>query len=64
MIVMNDLVELLEKQYGIFMNRDKLKVMIKDSDLYYDDITNVVYKDYPTYAKKNLKGMDIIAVKL
>lgn len=51
MITMHDLVEVLERQYGIFMNRDKLKTMMKNSDLYFDSRGNRIYKDYVAYVK-------------
>lgn len=44
-----DLVDYLEDEYGIKSDRDKLKFLIKDSDMYYDQIMDAVYIDYDTY---------------
>ena len=44
-----DLKELLEEEYGIVFEKDKLVWLIKESSLYYDSIMETVYIDYDTY---------------
>lgn len=44
-----DLVDYLKDEYGIKTDRDKIKQLIKDSDMYYDQIMDTVYIDYDTY---------------
>lgn len=44
-----DLIELLEEEYGIILEKDKLVWLIKESSLYYDNIMETVYIDYDTY---------------
>ena len=44
-----DLKDLLEQEYGIVLDKDKLTGLIKESSLYYDSIMETVYLDYDTY---------------
>ena len=44
-----DLKDLLEEEYGIVLEKDKLTWLIKESSLYYDSIMETVYLDYDTY---------------
>lgn len=44
-----DLKDLLEEEYGIVLEKDKLTWLIKESSLYYDGIMETVYLDYDTY---------------
>ena len=44
-----DLVQLLENRYGITMSANKLREIIKETELYYDTIMEAVYIDYDTY---------------
>ena len=44
-----DLIDLLEEDYGILLEKDKLTWLIKESSLYYDSIMETVYLDYDTY---------------
>ena len=44
-----DLKDLLEQEYGIALEKDKLTWLIKESSLYYDGIMETVYLDYDTY---------------
>lgn len=44
-----DLKDLLEQEYGIVLDKDKLVSLIKEGSLYYDSIMETVYLDYDTY---------------
>lgn len=44
-----DLRDMLEKQYGIVLSKDKLIEIVRNTDLYYDIIMETVYVDYDTY---------------
>ncbi len=44
-----ELMDLLEDEYGIVLEKDKLTWLIKESTLYYDSIMETVYLDYDTY---------------
>lgn len=44
-----DLIDLLEKHYGITLPKEKLLTIIGGTDLYYDTIMDAVYIDYDTY---------------
>ena len=44
-----DLLDILEKQYGIFLPKEKVIEIISDTELYYDAIMEAVYIDYDTY---------------
>ena len=44
-----ELKDLLEDEYGICLEKDKLVWLIKESSLYYDNIMETVYIDYDTY---------------
>ena len=44
-----DLIDLLENHYGIRIPKEKLRIIIDGTDLYYDSIMESVYIDYDTY---------------
>ena len=44
-----DLLDLLEGHYGLHIDLTKIKAVIRESELYYDDIMEKVYIDYDTY---------------
>ncbi len=44
-----DFMDLLEQEYGIALDPSKVKTIIRESDLYYNDIMDAVYIDYDTY---------------
>ena len=44
-----DFCDLLEREYGLSIDIYKLKAMIRESGLYYNDIMEKVYIDYETY---------------
>ena len=44
-----ELKDLLEQEYGIVLDKDKLTWLVKESSLYYDGIMETVYLDYDTY---------------
>lgn len=44
-----DFLELLAQNYGLEMDPYKVKAIIRDSGMYYDDIMEKVYIDYDTY---------------
>ena len=44
-----DFCDLLEREYGLSIDIYKLKAMIRESGLYYNDIMDKVYIDYETY---------------
>ena len=44
-----DLVDYLYDEYGIKTNRDDIKQLVRESDMYYDQIMDAVYVDYNTY---------------
>jgi hypothetical protein len=44
-----DMLNTLKTQYGIEIPNHKLKEIIKDTDIFYDNISNDLYYDYATY---------------
>lgn len=44
-----DMLNTLKTQYGIEIPNHKLKEIIKDADIFYDNISNNLYYDYATY---------------
>lgn len=48
-IDLDDLTQLLADRYGIVLRRDKILLVLKDTELYYDQIMDRVYIDYDTY---------------
>jgi hypothetical protein len=45
----NAMLDDLQTVYGIRLTRNALLPQIKDSEMYYDEIMDYVYKDYDTY---------------
>lgn len=48
-IDLDNLIDLLSTRYGLTFKREKILCVLKDTDLYYDQIMDRVYIDYGTY---------------
>lgn len=45
----DDLIEDVKEQYGILLDKDRLKDSISDANLYYNDVMQRIYPDYESY---------------
>ena len=48
-IGIDELISVLEDNFGIRIKRQAIMSRIKDTNIYYDDILGYLYKDYETY---------------
>lgn len=45
----DDLIEDIQEQYGISLDKNRLKDSISDANLYYNDVMQRIYPDYESY---------------
>lgn len=48
-VELDEFLELLEDNYGMKFDKDRVKYAIADTGLYYDSIMKTIYRDYDTY---------------